>query len=193
MAKVSFKRIEDSSNLNNIPIEDGAFIVTGDGKTYIDYGEDRIATSGTPDTEMSDRSTNTVENNVIKEYVDNKVLDIYSTSEIKTNKIFVDGKPIYRKVVYTNTTTGMPSATNLNISDLDSITYIDVLLIQTRSAGGYQYKKSYYQGDNDNWRWWLNDERENNRQVMNFAGSLSSLSSTNRKCQITVEYTKTTD
>ena len=98
MAKVLFKRIEDSANINNIEIEDGSFIVTGDGKTYVDYGEDRIPTSGTPDTEMSDRSTNTVENNVIKEYVDNKVLDIYSTNEVKTNKIWIDGKPIYRKV-----------------------------------------------------------------------------------------------
>lgn len=70
MAKVLFKRIEDSANINNIEIEDGSFIVTGDGKTYVDYGEDRIPTSGTPDTEMSDRSTNTVENNVIKSYVD---------------------------------------------------------------------------------------------------------------------------
>ena len=72
MGKVLFKRIEDSGNINNIEIEDGSFIVTGDGKIYVDYGEDRIPTSGTPDTEMSDRSRNTVENNVIKNYVDTK-------------------------------------------------------------------------------------------------------------------------
>ena len=95
MGKVLFKRIEDSANINNIEIEDGSFIVTGDGKIYVDYGEDRIPTSGTPDTEMSDRSRNTVENKVIKEYVDNNVLDIYSTNEIKTNKVWVDGKPLY--------------------------------------------------------------------------------------------------
>lgn len=79
MAKVLFKRIEDSANINNIEIEDGSFIVTGDGKTYVDYGEDRIPTSGTPDTEMSDRSRNTVENNVIKEYVDTSLNNLLLT------------------------------------------------------------------------------------------------------------------
>lgn len=32
------------------------------------------------------------------DYVNNKVKDVYSTDEIKTNKIWIDGKPIYRKV-----------------------------------------------------------------------------------------------
>lgn len=70
MAKVNFKRIENSENINTIDINDGNFIVTGDGKSYIDYGTNRIPTSGTPDTEMSDTSRNTVENKVIKDYVD---------------------------------------------------------------------------------------------------------------------------
>lgn len=70
MAKVNFKRIEDSSLIDNYDIDDGAFWVTGDGKTFIDYGNQRISIAGTPDTEMSDISRNTVENKVIKEYVD---------------------------------------------------------------------------------------------------------------------------
>ena len=70
MAKANFKRIEDSSTIDDIDIEDGAFIVTGDGKTYVDFGTNRIPTSGTPDTQMSNISRNTVENKVIKEYVD---------------------------------------------------------------------------------------------------------------------------
>lgn len=74
MAKVNFKRIEDSSTINDIDIEDGAFIVTGDGKTYIDFGTDRIPTSGTPDSQMSNISRNTVENKVIKEYVDSNFI-----------------------------------------------------------------------------------------------------------------------
>jgi hypothetical protein len=119
MAKVLFKRIEDSGNINNIEIEDGSFIVTGDGKTYVDYGEDRIPTSGTPDTEMSDRSRNTVENNVIKEYVDNNVLDIYSTSEVKTNKVWTDGRSLYRVVLYVSSYTG-GSSTPLETYDLPS-------------------------------------------------------------------------
>ena len=38
MAKVQFKRVESVNDLDSIPIEDGNFIVTGDGKTYVDYG-----------------------------------------------------------------------------------------------------------------------------------------------------------
>lgn len=73
MAKANFKRIEDSSTIDDIDIEDGAFIVTGDGKTYVDFGTNRIPTSGTPDSQMSNTSRNTVENKVIKEYVDDNL------------------------------------------------------------------------------------------------------------------------
>lgn len=71
MAKVRFKRINTASQIDNVPIQDGSFIVTGDGKSYIDYGLNRVPTNGTLDSEMSDDSLNGVENKVIKEYVDN--------------------------------------------------------------------------------------------------------------------------
>ena len=74
MANVLFNRVEDSTQLDNIPVVDGSLYVTGDGKTFIDYGEERLPVGGTPDTEMSDRSRNTVENNVIKQYVDNSII-----------------------------------------------------------------------------------------------------------------------
>ena len=82
MAKVKFKRINTASQIDNVPIEDGSFIVTGDGKSYIDYGLNRIPTNGTLDTEMSDGSLNGVENKVIKEYVDNTKEE--TIDEIKT-------------------------------------------------------------------------------------------------------------
>ena len=74
MANVLFKRVEDSTQLDNIPVVDGSFYVTGDGKSFIDYNGERLPVGGTPDTEMSDRSRNTVENKVIKEYVDNSII-----------------------------------------------------------------------------------------------------------------------
>lgn len=49
MAKVLFKRIEDSTNIDDIDIEDGAFIITKDGKSYVDYDETRVRINGTPD------------------------------------------------------------------------------------------------------------------------------------------------
>ena len=79
MAKTLFKRIEDSAFIDNLEIEDGSFIVTGDGKTFVDYGENRIATSGTPDTQMSGTSVNTVQNKTIKNYVDNSIQSTYGT------------------------------------------------------------------------------------------------------------------
>ena len=70
MAKVDFKRVKTNAEVNNIDIKDGNFIVTGEGKTFIDYENERKAIGGTPDIEMSDTSTNSVENRVIKQYVD---------------------------------------------------------------------------------------------------------------------------
>ena len=42
-----------------------------------------------------------------KSEVDDLVEDVYSTDEIKTNKVWVNGKPIYKKTIYINE---MPSA-----------------------------------------------------------------------------------
>lgn len=73
MSKVTFNRIESSTSINDYPVEDGNFWITGDGKTFVDYGDQRIPIAGTPDTEMSDISRNTVENKVIKDYVDTEI------------------------------------------------------------------------------------------------------------------------
>lgn len=45
--------------------------------------------------------------------------DVYSTEEVKTNKVWIDGKPIYRTVL-----TGMifDGLKNHNISNIDNIT-----------------------------------------------------------------------
>lgn len=90
MAKVQFKRVESVNDLDSIPIEDGNFIVTGDGKTYVDYGTERKGIGGTPDNEMSDTSMNSVENKVVKEYVDSIAIrkDIDENSE----QILVDSE-----------------------------------------------------------------------------------------------------
>lgn len=78
MAKVEFTRVETDEEVENINIKDGQLIYTGTGKTYMDYGNQRIPTgsggsSVDVDTEMSDISENAVQNKVIKEYVDNEI------------------------------------------------------------------------------------------------------------------------
>lgn len=85
MAKANFKRIANSSDIDTLPVEDGAFIVTGDGKSYVDYDENRISVCGTPDSEMSSTSTNTVQNNTIKAYVDNKTSPNILTAVLTAN------------------------------------------------------------------------------------------------------------
>lgn len=82
MAKVQFKRVESVNDLDSIPIEDGNFIVTGDGKTYVDYGTERKGIGGTPDNKISDTSTNSVENKVVKKYVDDTSSKHNSTGKI---------------------------------------------------------------------------------------------------------------
>ena len=51
----------------------------------------------------------------------NSTTNIYSTSEIKTNNVWIDGKPIYRKVISCG---ALPNSTsklvNHNISDIDN-------------------------------------------------------------------------
>lgn len=64
----------------------------------------------------------------VKDYVDNKVVDVYSTDEIKTNKVWIDGKPIYRKVINMG---DLPSNSskiiNHNIKNIDFVTSISGL------------------------------------------------------------------
>ena len=93
--KVEFKRVQTDAEVENIDIKDGQLIYTGTGKTYMDYGSERIATgsgggSVDVDTEMSDTSENAVQNKVIKEYVDDQIeiSDTEPTSE--NNKIWID-------------------------------------------------------------------------------------------------------
>ena len=71
-----------------------------DGTTLVSVG----GGSGSSDIVIVDPDTPTAETKLYIESTDldfqgEIVDDIYSTSEIKTNKIWIDGKPIYRKVI----------------------------------------------------------------------------------------------
>ena len=78
MAKVQFKRIENSADINSVPVIDGQIIYTKDGKTYLDYEGQRVVVNGTPDTTMSDSSTNTIANSTVKSYVDTNIAEVNS-------------------------------------------------------------------------------------------------------------------
>jgi len=120
MAKVKFKRIPCSSQINDLPIEDGSFVITGDGKSYIDYGNDRIPTNGTLDTEISDTSRNAVENKVIKEYVDDAIGGLqYNLVEnddpVKTGRK-INGYDEYIKYITSTAITTSGNDTNISLN-----------------------------------------------------------------------------
>lgn len=79
MTKVNFRRYNTKTEALTKDIIDGSFIVTKDGANYVDFGEERVPIGGTPDTEMSDTSENSVQNKVIKSYVDNQKVNVKTT------------------------------------------------------------------------------------------------------------------
>lgn len=54
-------------------------------------------------------------------------LDVYSTSEVKTNKVWIDGKPIYRKC-YTGTTPSSKEVITNVVDDASTLQSIDTLV-----------------------------------------------------------------
>ena len=138
MAKVKFKRIANSSQIDDLPIEDGSFVITGDGKSYIDYGNSRVPTNGTLDDEMDNTSRNGVENKVIKEYVDNTkqeaidyvtpVVLFESTNGTSSTVTLSDDKSNYEYIEILGRTNGnspisFKVKTTLNNFDLSAIDY----------------------------------------------------------------------
>lgn len=114
MANVKFKRIQNSSTIGNLDIEDGSFIVTGDGKSYIDYGTSRVPTNGTLDTAMSNSSTNAVENKIIKNYVDTEI---------------ENAKDTLKPTVLYSSSSG--SGSNISLSDnVDNYDYLEILYMR---------------------------------------------------------------
>lgn len=53
----------------------------------------------------------------------NGIKDIYSTDEVKTNKVWIDGKPIYRKVISSSSFTASLSVSIPNIKEIVNITH----------------------------------------------------------------------
>lgn len=135
--------------------------------------------------------SNSKEDTYSCDYINNKVKDVYSEQEIKTNKVWVDGKPIYRisKELMT------PSETtkffeiyrfiNLNLGKLtDFKAIIEVVYSDTTIV---YYSLSYDENDSNHFAWIALHKRTGSLQ-MKVGSEL-----TNQKIYLTLEYTKTTD
>ena len=110
-------------------------------------------------------------------------VDLYSTSEVKTNKVWIDGKPIYRKTIDCGNLPEAGAVKNVahNISNLGKIVNFSGLMF---SAVGHQMPFP--------WPW------ENNEVNSYFIDSTYIFLTTNANRStysviVTLEYTKTTD
>ena len=119
-----------------------------------------------------------------------KTRDVYSTSEVKTDKIWIDGKHIYRKV-FTYTNIGISKDVTLQATIANDINSISVI----------RFDFYFKLGGNDELRPFptlasngtaLLQARWNNNKIL-FTGTDSWGAQTNRTLIAIIEYTKTTD
>lgn len=103
MAKVKFIRKETDKLLNEVPIEDGQFLTSKEGTAYVDFEEERVGIGGSPDSAMSNTSINSVQNKVVKEYIDVIIHalgledDTYQASQV----YMINDMVVYNHTIYT--------------------------------------------------------------------------------------------
>lgn len=133
MADVKYVRKETDVELDNVPIDDGQLLYTGEGHVYMDYDNLRIPMQNTPDSQMSSSSTNSVANSVIKNYVDNSISNL--------DNIIIKSQVLWENVSPTTSFTTL--TINLSTDDYDvlEIYYkysVDSdYIISTRAIKGY--------------------------------------------------------
>jgi hypothetical protein len=106
---------------------------------------------------------------------------VYSTEEIKTNKVWIDGKPIYRKTAIS--TTPEPNWKNIDygFKNIDEVVRRD---IHTYNSAGTKIPMNWYFSTTEYALAGINE----NDIAINVTSQFA-----NQKLVITLEYTKTTD
>lgn len=181
MAKVNFIRRHTDVEVDEEPIVDGNFIVTGDGNIYIDYGLERIKIIGGVVAEVVNTQTESDTDVYSCNYINN--LNAYSTEEKRVGT-WIDGKPLYSKIVSFETSDNMNVNLNIQLSNIDTI-FIDEsssFIINDIETLGV----NWYYAPTDWIRTWYSK-----RQELLRSKSPSSLGV--RTAYITLKYTKTTD
>ena len=115
-------------------------------------------------------------------------IETYSANEIKTNKVWINNKPIYRKVVSVSFPTSSSTAlTNHNISNIDMITDCKLIWYDTTDSKWYEYYKdttgAYY----------VQLDGISNTQVYVKNSTNYNWDTRTRNKYCIIEYTKTTD
>lgn len=176
----------------------GSRIVTGSGNVVVVSEEEptNIATkewikpskmvspsaSFVVDTMDGQSTTQSPSVHAVKNYVDEKNIEVYSIDEVKTNKVWVDGKPIYRKVIF-NENQSFPASGTREIPH--NITNFGELI---------DLKYSLYYQSSGNWYKQFDGITTKNLTVNSTNIVFNSIgSSTFQKAYFIIEYTKTTD
>jgi hypothetical protein len=104
----------------------------------------------------------TDKSNIVNAINELKDAEVYSTSEVKTNKVWIDGKPIYRTVLYaTNLATSTQFSTGItNLDTWVSLNYIasvgnksgDVV-VQNSYASSSSYNRAFLSYSDTEIRW----------------------------------------
>ncbi len=114
-------------------------------------------------------------------YINKIIKDTHSTDEVKTNKVWIDGKPIYQKIVED---LGVLDTSFSYIPSLNIDTLIDMRFIYKRDNDGNTDFNNFYNTSSDYFRiFWRNSQKS--IEVRS--------SATNGTVTIKLEYTKTTD
>lgn len=113
----------------------------------------------------------------------------YSTSEIKTNKTWIDGKPIYRKVISVGGLTINTYDVDISSLNADMVFLNESVLVNNTSTVLYQFP-NYYSTTNDYFRTFRRKEGNNDVVRINI-GSAHAVST--NMIRLIIEYTKTTD
>lgn len=110
--------------------------------------------------------------------------DVYSTNETKTNKVWIDGKPIYRKVSEIgDLAANIEHSINVNISNLD--TMVDMRGFSSIPSNNFSVPINFYNFADSKGHYCFYDKRQNKLLFKSGWGATG--------LYVILEYTKTTD
>lgn len=172
------------------PISDILYVVFSEKNTYSYDGTDLVSVGGGSGSEIVvEPDEPTEDTKLIFESIDLDAqyteAEYYSTEEVKTNKVWIDGKPIYRKCFQTTSTANI----NTGIEN-DTIIKMDCLVKQTGSNNWRNIPWLFVMNNNIGDNAWAGGFYYTAGQIRFQAGSyLADVD----KVVLIMEYTKTTD
>ena len=159
----------------DIPQQDTAPSNPKEDDLWIDTDDNTNLVGVVGSTTISDKDTYSCN------YLNQHLYDMYSTNEVLTNKIWIDGRPVYRKV-YTGTITSISGLEIGSISNFGNLVHIEGWSNQNG------YITSLLQYWDENLKSILQVGYQNGKVYLNTGGSFL-----NTDYTIIMEYTKTTD